>query len=59
MGHRIVVLSRRPGRVCKIIDIDMPLQDRRSGDPALAKIEQELWDLMRDEAEAADQELIT
>lgn len=59
LGHRIVVLSRRPGRVCKVIDIDMPLQDRHAGDPELNKIEQELWNLMRDEAEAADQELIT
>lgn len=58
LGHRVVVLSRRPGRVCKIIDIDVPLEDRHAGDPVLTKIEQELWNLMRDEAEAADQELI-
>jgi len=58
LGHRIVVLSRRPGRVRKVIDIDTPLNARQSGDPALAAIEQELWQLMRDEAEAADQELL-
>ena len=58
LGHRIVVLSRRPGAVRKVIDIATPLGERRSGDAALAKIEQELWHLMRDEAEAADQELI-
>ena len=58
LGHRIVVLSRRPGTVRKIIDIDVPLQDRKAGDPGLMAIEQELWHLMRDEAKAADQELI-
>lgn len=58
LGHRIVVLSRRPGRVRKVIDIKTPLEKRKAGDPALATIEQELWQLMRDEAEAADQELI-
>lgn len=58
LGHRIVVLSRRPGAVRKVIDIATPLGERRSGDAALAEIEQELWHLMRDEAEAADQELI-
>ena len=58
LGHRIVVLSRRPGAVRKVIDIDVPLQERHAGDAKLAEIEQELWHLMRDEAEAADQELI-
>ncbi len=58
LGHRIVVLSRRPGMVRKVIDINTPLENRTAGDPALAAIEQELWQLMRDEAEAADQELI-
>ena len=58
LGHRIVVLSRRPGMVRKVIDIETPLENRTAGDPALAAIEQELWQLMRDEAEAADQELI-
>jgi NitT/TauT family transport system ATP-binding protein len=58
LGHRIVVLSRRPGMVRKVIDIKTPLENRTAGDPALAAIEQELWQLMRDEAKAADQELI-
>lgn len=58
LGHRIVVLSRRPGKIRKIIDIDMPLQERAAGNPALTEIEQELWHLMRDEAAAADQELV-
>ena len=58
LGHRIVVLSRRPGKIRKIIDIPTALENRKTGDPQLAKIEQELWHLMRDEAVAADQELL-
>ena len=56
IGHRIVVLSRRPGRIREIIDIDTPL-DARADDPALAGIRDHMWQLMRDEAVAADQEL--
>jgi NitT/TauT family transport system ATP-binding protein len=57
LAHRVVVLSRRPGRVREIVDISMPLEARRSGDAALAQIEQHLWSLIRDEAIAADKEL--
>jgi len=36
LGHRIVVLSRRPGRVRKVIDIDTPLEARQSGRSGVA-----------------------
>lgn len=58
LGHRVVVLSRRPGIVRTCIDIEMPLDERRLGDRHLESIQQQLWDLMRDEAYAADQELL-
>lgn len=58
LGHRVVVLSRRPGRVHEIVDIDIPLQDRHLGNPDLEITQAHLWDLMRREAEAADMELI-
>jgi len=57
LGHRIVVLSRRPGRIREIVDIDMPLDQRRDGDPKLEAQQARLWQLMRDEAMAADMEL--
>lgn len=57
LGHRIVVLSRRPGRIHKEIRIDMPLSERHLGNPVLEAKQAELWDLMREEARAADQEL--
>ncbi|WP_296762879.1 ABC transporter ATP-binding protein [Sediminimonas sp.] len=57
LGHRIVVLSRRPGAVREIVEIDTPLAERRMGDPALDAQQARLWQLMRDEAAAADAEL--
>lgn len=58
LGHKIVVLSRRPGRIRTIIDVDFPIEGRKTGDPELTKIEQQLWQIMKDEAMAADQELL-
>lgn len=58
LGHRIVVLSRRPGRIREIVEIDTPLSERRHGDRALEQTQSHLWDLMREEARAADEELL-
>jgi NitT/TauT family transport system ATP-binding protein len=57
LGHKVVVLSRRPGKIREIVDIDIPLQKRAKGLPELEEIRQHLWELMREEAQAADQEL--
>ena len=58
LGHKIVVLSRRPGEIRDIVKIDMPLSMRRSENTELEAIQKRLWNLMRDEARAADMELI-
>lgn len=58
LGHQIVVLSRRPGQIREIVEIDTPLAERRYGDAALEAQQQHLWGLMREEAAAADAELI-
>lgn len=58
LGHRIVVLSRRPGRIRETIIIDKPLEDRNYADPELEERQKYLWSLMREEARAADAELI-
>lgn len=58
LGHRIVVLSRRPGEVREIVEINTPLEDRTHGDPVLDAQQKHLWGLMRDEAAAADAELL-
>ncbi|MGH1357379.1 MAG: ABC transporter ATP-binding protein [Burkholderiaceae bacterium] len=57
LGHRVVVLSRRPGAIREIIDIDIPLDQRQLSDPRIGAIQQQLWDLMREEAQSADEEL--
>ncbi len=57
LGHRIVVLSRRPGRIRDVIEIDIPLAERVRHQAKLQEQQQQLWNLMREEALAADQEL--
>ncbi|MEM8824238.1 MAG: ABC transporter ATP-binding protein, partial [Pseudomonadota bacterium] len=49
-----VVLSRRPGRIREIVEIDAPL----GGRGAMEDVQAHLWSLMRDEARAADAELV-
>ncbi|MEX1034809.1 MAG: ABC transporter ATP-binding protein [Sneathiella sp.] len=58
LGHKIVVLSRRPGEIRDIVEIDMPLSDRAGENAELDAIQKRLWTLMRDEARAADRELL-
>ena len=58
LGHSIVVLSRRPGEIREIVELDIPLEDRKMGNIELERQQQLLWDLMREEAMAADKELI-
>lgn len=57
LGHKIVVLSRRPGRIREVISLDTPLAARDEHSPALQEVERQLWQLMRDEARAAEREL--
>ncbi|WP_105901240.1 ABC transporter ATP-binding protein [Vibrio gangliei] len=58
LGHKIVVLSRRPGRIHEVVEIDTPLNQRHSNDVNLAEKQSYLWQLMREEALAAEGELI-
>ncbi|WP_037230549.1 ABC transporter ATP-binding protein [Roseobacter sp. GAI101] len=58
LGHLVVVLSRRPGRIREIVEIDMPLADRGLGNQVLEEKQKYLWEAMREEARAADKELI-
>jgi NitT/TauT family transport system ATP-binding protein len=57
LGHKIVVLSRRPGRIRETVSIDLPLAARSGKTARLDKQAAALWALMREEAEAADREL--
>ena len=58
LGHRVVVLSRRPGRILEEMPIDTPLSERDMTDPDLLAKAERLWNTMRDEAAAADRELL-
>ncbi len=58
LGHHIVVLSRRPGHIREIIEIDKPLAERGFGDADLETRQKHLWTLMREEVRAADAELV-
>ena len=58
LGHRVVVLSRRPGRIREILEIDIPLDRRAACAGELEAYQQRLWRLIRDEAQAAELELV-
>ena len=56
LGHQIVVLSRRPGRVRSVLRIDRPLTGRRPTDVDLLQLEQELWQMIRHDAAEAERD---
>jgi NitT/TauT family transport system ATP-binding protein len=59
LADRIVVLSRRPGRVKATIPVAMPQRERQSAaaERELARLGQSLWQLLRDDAVEADREV--
>ena len=58
LGHRVVVLSRRPGMVREVVRIETPIEERRDGHPEIVAANARLWSLIRDEAALADRELV-
>ena len=59
LADRVVVLSRRPGRVREIVTIGVPVAERGRTEHAvqLAEVHRRLWSLIRDEAATADREI--
>jgi NitT/TauT family transport system ATP-binding protein len=59
LADRIVVLSRRPGRIKKVVDIALPQHERRgkAAQAELAELGERLWSLIRDEASSAEREV--
>jgi len=57
LGNRIIVLSRRPGRIREVIEIATPITERQQGSPEIEARARELWSLLRAEASEADREL--
>ena len=54
IGHKIVVMSRRPGEVREIVNIEKALKERELRNIELEKY---LWDLLKEEAVAAEREI--
>ena len=57
LGHSVAVFSRRPGQIREVVQIEMPLADRKVTDAELIDRQDYRWRLMKDEALAADLEL--
>ncbi len=57
IGHKIIVMSRRPGRIRETVEIDMPLNERAERIAELDAVQRQLWLHMRDEVREADMEL--
>jgi NitT/TauT family transport system ATP-binding protein len=58
LGHKVAVLSRRPGKIRDMIEIKKPIDDRGLVDRDLDDYQSHLWGIMHDEARAADAELL-
>jgi NitT/TauT family transport system ATP-binding protein len=60
LADRIVILSRRPGRIRKIVDVPLSRAERGRADARvrLASLQDELWALIRGEAIDAEREVL-
>ncbi|HUB98134.1 MAG TPA: ABC transporter ATP-binding protein [Stellaceae bacterium] len=60
LADRIMVLSRRPGKIKEIIEVRIPQRERaqKSAQAVLADLGDRLWSLIRDEASKAEREVV-
>jgi len=60
LADRVVVLSRRPGRIKEVLSVSIPQRERtqKAAQIQLADLGERLWSLIRDEASVADREVI-
>jgi NitT/TauT family transport system ATP-binding protein len=59
LGQRVAIMTSRPGRIKQIIDIPASLRDEgndRRASPEFGRIRNEVWDLLRGEVLAAQEE---
>ena len=60
LADRVVVLSRRPGRIREVLRIDVPVAERGRPEHTalLIDVQRRLWALIRDEAATAEREIL-
>lgn len=58
IGHSIIILSKRPGQIRDVVELNIPLKDRETDSRELQSRQKQLWNLIRDEAREADAELV-
>jgi len=60
LADRVVVLSRRPGKIKEVLEVPIPQLERKqkSALGQLTELGDRLWSLIRDEAAVADREVV-
>lgn len=58
LARRIVVLSRRPGRVRRVFAVETAVGERRADDAAIVALRGAIWEELRADAAAADREIL-
>ncbi len=60
LANRVIVLSRRPGRIRKVVTIDIPQSERKGATAQLQlnELHEAMWSLIKAEAQQAEREIM-